>query len=1202
MLPGPEPVGKTSSSPRRGLPASEESSSSSTHHQTQHNTVEMTMEKTDMANSGTEPGDKDAMVQILARQQRGGGNLSQELREFLLEGIDNPSIISDRTRKLVLMNYSPQPLDSPLTNGSRAAVFWHFVNATAPMISLYETSDMHHGRFAIAEPWPKFGSASEVRERRIWENAFPVLAFQHSVLLHAILALGSLHIEKGLGHESAASAQSSAAWKHYNFARRRISPALKGARLHPLPGRHGLYGGDGQTGGVHPTTVAALLLTAHFELWTLQLNPWRDHLEILSNLFAERVPVGEGSGPSTSFLLNKHSGHSALSPSKVYTFDRSGPESFEQLRELYWSFVKMDVYQSLLGNAPPFLDYAGNVRRYSPRAPAGDLSHIHGTFDHLMLLLWRTADFVERERTRRQAAAARPPKSSGPEGGANLPDDRLRHLNTIIALEHARENWNSLKQYYEDFKSKLGHQFEPLGSEYISKTSPFGSVLQYRTFSVAGIWMNYHMGLIHVYRSEPGIASELEGPALPQAAEAAATARQAGIMLSANTIGRIAAGLRPDILFRNRDDDPMSPLHCGALIESYLPILAAGTQYGIKDQRDWLTGYLCEVDIATGCHLGLHVLDKCEASWRENSTAEQDVPYEDPQPKADYHGDEKTYQSPPRTGKATEETVGLRNIDHDVERMDISDAKEPGIRFALRGSGPRTPLQDHQPGASILAAQVGMPSVMGLKPTRDFEAAALLKARDRSPSEGGADSSELPKTRPTAHTGHSHIDTHDAFLESGDSFSSESDTEGESQVSEPNSTSKSLDPSTMMMRILRENKARAMRQAVGYCRQAIARRRQTELEALSDQAGSQGSPSSIPVALANLSSGRGDFSAKRSLRKASGDRNHGSGEDGDDDNKRPPTKKARLSVSETAGEGLKVACPYFKRNPLGPRIGQSCGGPGWNTIHRLKEHLYRRHACVRCLRCGASFRCEGDLATHSRAATACTVSSTTDIDPDDGFEKHQETVLRRRWKAATTEDQWRQVYKILFPDDSEDLIPSPYYQDHRTMIDEFARFELFLRRETSRLLEERLNESLLTNPTSLAGQMLSSVVNEIQSEAIRSYHTAAEAQNNATAQSPTEEPESSGPASSTSESLLPAPSSPYVNIDEILGMVEATTTSEVFGMVAGGGHGLEGLSGGTVVDGFELADFDDLSSWSELLLSGDSNAGGLSDDWADDAL
>lgn len=52
--------------------------------------------------------------------------------------------------------------------------------------------------------------------------------------------------------------------------------------------------------------------------------------------------------------------------------------------------------------------------------------------------------------------------------------------------------------------------------------------------------------------------------------------------------------------------------------------------------------------------------------------------------------------------------------------------------------------------------------------------------------------------------------------------------------------------------------------------------------------------------------------------------------------------------------------------------------------------------------------------------------SDTTIDPDDGFEKHQETLLRRRWKVVnTTEEQWRHVYKILFPDDSEDLMPSP---------------------------------------------------------------------------------------------------------------------------------------------------------------------------------
>lgn len=64
------------------------------------------------------------------------------------------------------------------------------------------------------------------------------------------------------------------------------------------------------------------------------------------------------------------------------------------------------------------------------------------------------------------------------------------------------------------------------------------------------------------------------------------------------------------------------------------------------------------------------------------------------------------------------------------------------------------------------------------------------------------------------------------------------------------------------------------------------------------------------------------------------------------------------------------------------------------------------------------------MATHSRAAAACDVGSVVP-DPDDGFDNRQGSLLRCRSRRGTTEEQWRQVYKILFPDDNEDLIPSP---------------------------------------------------------------------------------------------------------------------------------------------------------------------------------
>lgn len=66
------------------------------------------------------------------------------------------------------------------------------------------------------------------------------------------------------------------------------------------------------------------------------------------------------------------------------------------------------------------------------------------------------------------------------------------------------------------------------------------------------------------------------------------------------------------------------------------------------------------------------------------------------------------------------------------------------------------------------------------------------------------------------------------------------------------------------------------------------------------------------------------------------------------------------------------------------------------------------------------------------------------------------------------------------------------YQEDRTIADNFARFEVFLRRETTRQLEARLPEVLdgdrTIEPTSSMSSRLLGMVNEIQLDAMRTYH------------------------------------------------------------------------------------------------------------------
>jgi hypothetical protein len=65
------------------------------------------------------------------------------------------------------------------------------------------------------------------------------------------------------------------------------------------------------------------------------------------------------------------------------------------------------------------------------------------------------------------------------------------------------------------------------------------------------------------------------------------------------------------------------------------------------------------------------------------------------------------------------------------------------------------------------------------------------------------------------------------------------------------------------------------------------------------------------------------------------------GENDDDPNKRrkvdPSTPTLKLPREQ------KLACPFFKHNPSGHSTNRACVFPGFPSISRVKEHLYRNH-------------------------------------------------------------------------------------------------------------------------------------------------------------------------------------------------------------------------------------------------------------------
>ncbi|KAK2001679.1 hypothetical protein LX36DRAFT_327773 [Colletotrichum falcatum] len=186
-------------------------------------------------------------------------------------------------------------------------------------------------------------------------------------------------------------------------------------------------------------------------------------------------------------------------------------------------------------------------------------------------------------------------------------------------------------------------------------------------------------------------------------------------------------------------------------------------------------------------------------------------------------------------------------------------------------------------------------------------------------------------------------------------------------------------------------------------------------------------------------------------------------EEGNSDGDGNRLPRAKLSkIHEDGGNGAKLACPFFKHNPRKYKNQRPCCGPGWDHVHRIKEHIYRKHSLPKfsCPRCSQPFDTQADLQTHARSADACEVREPEFLD---GITQDQEKRLRSRKKTSAKElneaEKWTQVYGILFPDVREREMPSPYYntEDADTSL---GGYEDYLRRELPPLVRRQLESEI----------------------------------------------------------------------------------------------------------------------------------------------
>ncbi|KAJ4307250.1 hypothetical protein N0V88_000631 [Collariella sp. IMI 366227] len=193
------------------------------------------------------------------------------------------------------------------------------------------------------------------------------------------------------------------------------------------------------------------------------------------------------------------------------------------------------------------------------------------------------------------------------------------------------------------------------------------------------------------------------------------------------------------------------------------------------------------------------------------------------------------------------------------------------------------------------------------------------------------------------------------------------------------------------------------------------------------------------------------------------------------------------------GGGKKFACPFCKHDPIKYRSVKTCCGPGWINVHRVKEHVYRRHSLNNfCPRCFEHFEKPELLKNHQRADVSCKLRERA----PSGITEEQEKLLRTRAKSGLSEEaKWEEMYKIIFPGEK---VPSPYYETDSSSskpgTSRFASHDEFrelLRVEVPRLalplVVQYVNE-LFEEFHERVGKRTVEIAQEIETRVLRIFH------------------------------------------------------------------------------------------------------------------
>jgi hypothetical protein len=250
----------------------------------------------------------------------------------------------------MLRHYDPDRYASPLKNQHAAYLFMHFLTSTAPSISIF-SRPLNCSSSLFADS-PTLDS-----QQNLWTYTLPAMALNHNGLIHAMLAVSSMHISKLQNGPVTPS------FKHYAYAIKRMRHCLVEREKRHLP-----------------STLAATLLLGFYEVITADHSKWTSHLKGASQLLKEinfrwmshqfsspahkassddSLPQYAGDPLDTQQqtasssdldhdLIRRLTGGSGLDKAIRPDAGPFDPQRYLIYQDLFWWYAKQDVYQSVI--------------------------------------------------------------------------------------------------------------------------------------------------------------------------------------------------------------------------------------------------------------------------------------------------------------------------------------------------------------------------------------------------------------------------------------------------------------------------------------------------------------------------------------------------------------------------------------------------------------------------------------------------------------------------------------------------------------------------------------------------------------------------------------------------------------------------------------------------------------------------------------